>query len=176
VSDRNFARAAVPGGLSEVELGRLAEQQAQSPEIRAFGQRMVSDHSNANTQLTRLAGQAGIPLPNTPDAEGQSMREQLKKLHGPTFDLTYIRGQISDHQRAVQLFEYEIGAGQDEALKGFASQALPILMQHLAMAQNVNAQLTGAAGPETATPPTRVAARANPGRTTGGQATVGQTQ
>ena len=51
VADRNFARAAAAGGLAEVELGRLANKKGQSPEARQFGQRMMDDHSKANTQL-----------------------------------------------------------------------------------------------------------------------------
>ena len=79
VADRNFARAAASGGLAEVELGRLANQKGQSPEARQFGQRMVDDHSKANTELKELAAAANIPLPNAPDAEKQAMRERLDK-------------------------------------------------------------------------------------------------
>ena len=153
VPDRNFARAAAAGGLSEVELGQLAEHEGQSSAVREFGQRMVSDHSKANAQLKELAAAASIPLPNTPDAEHRMMREQLDQVHGAAFDRTYIRGQIIDHQQTAQLLEYEIGSGQDAQLKSFASQVLPIVMQHLEMAQSIDAHLTGAAAPEAAMPP-----------------------
>jgi putative membrane protein len=66
-------------------------------------------------------------------------------MQGGAFDRDYIRGQISAHQETVQLFEYEIGSGQDSQLKNFAAQTLPALMQHLEMAQNIDARLTGAA-------------------------------
>ena len=152
VSDRNFARAAAAGGLSEVELGQLAEHEGQSSAVREFGQRMVSDHSKANAQLKELAAAASIPLPNAPDEEHRIMREQLNQVHGAAFDRTYIRGQVTDHQQTVQLLEYEIGSGQDAQLKGFASQVLPIVMQHLQMAQSIDAHVTGAAAPEAAMP------------------------
>jgi putative membrane protein len=145
VADRNFARAAAAGGLAEVQLGQLANQKGQSPEARQFGQRMVDDHSKANTELKELAAAANIPLPNAPDAENQAMRERLDKVQGNAFDRDYIRGQITAHQETVQLFEYEIGSGQDLQLKIFASKALPGLMHHLEMAQNIDARLTGAA-------------------------------
>jgi len=77
--------------------------------------------------------------------DNQAMRERLDKLRGEAFDRDYIRGQISAHQETVQLFEYEIGSGQDAQLKNFAAQTLPVLMRHLEMAQNINARLTGAA-------------------------------
>ena len=73
------------------------------------------------------------------------MRERLGKLQENAFDRDYIRGQITAHQETVQLFEYEIGSGQDSQLKNFASQTLPVLMRHLEMAQQIETQLTGAA-------------------------------
>jgi len=145
VADRNFARAAAAGGLAEVELGRLADQKGKSPEARQFAQRMVDDHSKANGQLKEIAAAANIPLPKAPDSEDQAMRERLEKLQGNAFDRDYMRGQIAAHQETVQLFEYEIGSGQDAQLKIFASQTLPVLMRHLEMAQSIDSHLTGAA-------------------------------
>jgi putative membrane protein len=145
VADRNFARAAAAGGLAEVELGGLADHNGRSPEARQFGQRMVNDHSKANNQLKELAAAANIPLPNAPGPEDQAMRERLDKMQGYAFDRDYIRGQITAHQETVQLFEYELGSGQDSQMKNFAAQTLPVLMRHLEMSQNINAQLTGAA-------------------------------
>jgi putative membrane protein len=145
VVDRNFARAAAAGGLAEVELGRLADNKGKSPEAREFAQRMVDDHSKANSQLKEIAAAANIPLPDGPDAEDEAMRERLDKAQGNAFDRDYIRGQITAHQETAQLFEHEIGSGQDTRLKSFASQTLPVIMQHLEMAQRINARLAGAA-------------------------------
>jgi putative membrane protein len=145
VADRNFARAAAAGGLTEVELGRLADHNGHSSEARQFGQRMVNDHSKANNQLNQIAAAANIPLPNAPGPEDQAMRDHLDKLQGNAFDRDYIRGQITAHQETAELFEHEIGSGQDVQLKTFASQTLPIVMQHLEMAQKIDVQLTGAA-------------------------------
>jgi putative membrane protein len=94
-----------------------------------------------------LPPQQTFPLPNTPDAEDQAMRERLDKAQGDGFDRDYIRGQITAHQETVQLFEHEIGSGQDTRLKTFASQTLPVIMRHLEMAQSIEARLTGAAEP-----------------------------
>ena len=46
-----------------------------------------------------------------------------------------------DHQKAVQLLEYEIGSGQDVELKSFAAEILPIVLQHLRTAQDLQAEL-----------------------------------
>ena len=45
---QEFVREAADGGMAEVALGKMAVAQAQSPEVKQFGQRMVDDHSKAN--------------------------------------------------------------------------------------------------------------------------------
>jgi putative membrane protein len=62
-ADMNFMKEAATGGMAEVELGKLAQQNAQSNEVKQFGARMVEDHGNANNELTKLAGNKGITLP-----------------------------------------------------------------------------------------------------------------
>jgi len=148
-ADRTFAHEAAVGGMSEVDLGGLAEHEGQSAAVRAFGQHMVADHSKANNQLMQLAEVAGIPLPKEVDAEHRTLQEQLSQLHGAAFDHAFIRGQITDHQQTAQLLEYEIGSGQDSQVQAFARDMLPIVMQHLEMAQNIDAQLSGSSTPST---------------------------
>jgi putative membrane protein len=146
VSDRNFARAAAAGGLAEVEFGRLAQQKARSDAVKYFGQRMVEDHGKANDQLKGLAKEDGVPLPEKLDPEHMAIHDRLAGLSGAAFDQAYLQAQVADHQQTAQLFEYEIGAGQDGDLKSFASQTLPVVLKHLEMAQHIQADI--AAKPE----------------------------
>jgi Domain of unknown function (DUF4142) len=52
------------------------------------------------------------------------MLQYLEKPSGRDFDLAYIRGQVTEHQMAAQLFEWEIGSGQDSQLRAFAAQVV----------------------------------------------------
>jgi putative membrane protein len=52
---------------------------------------------------------------------------------------------VADHQKTAQLLEYEIGSGQDVELKSFASATLPVVLEHLRGAQEIQAELTGKA-------------------------------
>jgi putative membrane protein len=145
--DRLFVDQASIGGMAEVELGRLAERKAETAAVKAFAQRMIEDHTKANDQLMSLAKQANTPPAGSLDEEHQGVRANLEKLSGRPFDLAYIDGQIQDHQKTAQLLEWEIGSGQDPALKKFASEALPTVLQHLRLAQDLKTQLTGG-GPQ----------------------------
>jgi putative membrane protein len=144
-ADRVFVHAAAIGGMAEVEFGRLAEQKGQSDAVKEFGRRMVEDHGKANERLTSLAKEDGIAVPDDLDAEHQAMRDRLESLSGAEFDLAYLQGQVVDHQKTAQLLEYEIGSGQDIELKSFAAEILPLVLQHLRTAQDLQAELTGKA-------------------------------
>lgn len=139
--DRLFVEQASTGGMAEVELGKLAERKSQDPAVKGFAQRMIQDHTKANNQLISLAKQAGTPLGSSLDAEHEGVRATLEKLDGHQFDVAYVDGQVQDHQKTAQLLEWEIGSGQDMALKRFASETLPTVLQHLQMAQDLRAQL-----------------------------------
>jgi putative membrane protein len=143
--DRLFVRTAAIGGMAEVELGNLAEQKAQSDAVKDFARRMIEDHGKANERLNGLAKDDGIAVPRELDAEHKAMRARLESLNDAQFDLAYIQGQVVDHQKTVQLLEYEIGSGQDIELKSFAAEILPIVLQHLQKAQDIQAELTGSA-------------------------------
>ena len=61
--DTDFAVEAADGGMYEVELGKLAQSNAASADVKKFGQTMVDEHSKANEELKALATQKNITLP-----------------------------------------------------------------------------------------------------------------
>ena len=62
-ADMKFIHEAAMGGMAEVEIGRVAERNAQNPQVKQFGARMVKDHDAANAQLTAIATGKGATLP-----------------------------------------------------------------------------------------------------------------
>ena len=164
-NDRLFVYEATIGGSAEVQFGQLAEQKGRSQGVRDFGRQMVADHSKANQQLAQAAQAANIPRPREFDEEHKAMLRQLEQLSGAEFDLAYVQGQIGDHQETAQLFEWEIGVGQDPQLKGFASQTLPTVLRHLELARAVEYELTAtAAAPNSSGAPAPPASGLPPAR------------
>jgi putative membrane protein len=51
---RYFIIQASIGNLQEISISRVAAERAVGPEVKAFAQRMVADHSKAETQLMQL--------------------------------------------------------------------------------------------------------------------------
>lgn len=90
-ADRSFIDKAAQGGMAEVEPGQLAQQNAQSQEVKDFGKHMVDDHSKANDQLKQLASQQGVTLPTEISAKDMATKNRLSQLHGDAFDKAYMK-------------------------------------------------------------------------------------
>src|SRR5437879_52611 len=67
--DMSFVKDAAIGGLAEVELGKLAQQNGQDNQVKQFGARMEQDHGKANDELSKIATGKGMTLPQQLDAK-----------------------------------------------------------------------------------------------------------
>ena len=149
VHDQTFIKEAAAGGMAEVELGNLAEQKANSPEVKSFGKRMVDDHSKANDELKTLAQSKNVPLPTSLDATDQRLKDRLEKLSGPAFDRAYMQAMVRDHKKDVNEFRRESTSATDPDVKRFAAKTLPTLEDHLKLAQDTG-RAVGTSGTTTA--------------------------
>jgi putative membrane protein len=133
-SDRGFFHQAAVGGMSGVAAGQLAAGQGTDPKVRAFGQQMVTDHTQAGEQLKQLARSKGVNLPSSPDADGEKSLSDLKAKQGKDFDAAYVKQQLKDHRDTIALFE-KAARSKDPDIAAFAKQTLPTLRHHLEMAK-----------------------------------------
>lgn len=141
--DQSFVTQASQGGLAEIALGKVGETKGTEAAVKVFGQTMVVEHGNANTQLHELAAAKGVTLPDAPTPADQKATTQIAGLSSDAFNSRYAAKMIADHKKTIALFEQEARAGRDPELKAFATEHLAGLRHHLAMAE----QLPGAKSP-----------------------------
>ena len=115
----------------------MATERAESPYVRQFGQRMVTDHTKANDKLKSIAQDKNIEVPTEMSTQHQQIAERLSDSQSTSFDRAYIRQMVEDHEKAVKLFSKEAQQGQDAELKEFAAETLPTLQEHLNMAKQL---------------------------------------
>lgn len=135
--DSSFYKDAAEGGIAEVETGNLAQQKATNPRVKSFGAMMVKDHSAANQKLKTIAASKNIDLPTSSSMGQMASKTQLEALSGDTFDKSYIKGMIKDHQDDIAMFKKEATTGQDPDAKAFAAATLPTLQAHLKAIQSI---------------------------------------
>ncbi|GAA4250686.1 DUF4142 domain-containing protein [Dactylosporangium darangshiense] len=128
--DAAFVAAAGYGGSFEVAGGELARTRAESPDVREFGGRMVSDHTKAGARLAALVKPLGVSVPDRPNAAQQNIIMNWSRLDGRAFDCSYVPAEYLDHVGAVGLFANEAAHGDNADLVRFARETLPTLEDH----------------------------------------------
>lgn len=136
-ADKEFVSNAGMAGLAEVQMGNLALQNASHADVKAFAQRIVTDHTRANEELQQLTATKGLALPAQLDGEHKASLDHLTSLSGSAFDKAYMEHMVADHGKAVTLFETAANSAEDADIKAFASKTLPALREHATLAGQV---------------------------------------
>ena len=128
-TDKTFMKKAAKGGMKEVAMGKVAEQNAQSDDVKSFGKRMVTDHGKANDELKSIASKKGVELPS---------KEHSFKW---TSDKAYIDMMVKDHEKDLAEFKEEASSGSDPDVKKFADDTAKIVQEHLDLAKETQGKL-----------------------------------
>jgi putative membrane protein len=142
-ADSKFIEHVAQDGKAEIDLARLAQQKTQNPEVRALARRLAADHGESNQQLMQIAQRDGVQPPTGPDKSASKKRTKLEKLDGQAFDQAFVKEVVQDHEKDIKYFRKEQTSLQDPQLKSFAQQTLPVLQDHLQMAQQTQKAANG---------------------------------
>jgi putative membrane protein len=140
-ADEQFLKDAAAGGMMEVELGKIAADKAVNDQVKAFGKQMQEDHGKANDELKTLAANKGVQIPTALSGKHKRTVDRLSKLSNAEFDRQYMRTMIDDHKEDLKAFQREADKGKDPDVKQFASKYVPMIQNHLEMAQATGKQL-----------------------------------
>ena len=135
--DATFIKKATIGGMTEVELGKIAADKGQKQEVKDFGQRMVKDHGKANDDLKSVASKMNVEVPDKVNAKHQAVIDRFSKMSGDAFDAAYVKAMVKDHQKDIAEFEKAQGEVKNEDLKKFISDTVPVMKEHLEMAEKM---------------------------------------
>jgi putative membrane protein len=157
--DATFANKAAQGNMAEVALGKVATQNAQSDDVKKFGQRMVDDHTKAEQDLEGVASKNTINLPSDVSSAQKAEQQRLEKLHGAAFDHAYMAMMVKDHTKDIADFKKEANRpSANSDLKDYAKRTYPTLEDHLTNAKAVNNALPKSSGKKSAAKPTSTGA------------------
>lgn len=144
--DKNFVRDAGHANRAEIEMAELATTKAEDDEVVAFAKFMITEHTEAQNKLKDLADAKNIPMPDTLDAAHIAMKDKLSGLDGYKFDSAYISSQVSDHEKAENIFKSGADENDDEQLETYASETLKHIREHLKRAKELKEKINNKAG------------------------------
>ena len=137
---KGFVTAAATSDMYEVTAGKIALQRAQSPDVKAFAQKMVDAHTMTTQKLKSILASNNINVtpPAHVDNRRQGMLDDLRGAKAADFDHRYISQQIAAHKEADILFRGYAKDGDNAAIKDFAASTDKDIKMHLSMAQQLN--------------------------------------
>ena len=143
----SFAKMASCGNLTEIKMGKVAQESASSSDVKAFAVKMVKEHSKAQEELKEACKAAKTECPTELTKEGKEACAKCEKLKGEKdFDAAYISIQVECHEKALKLYEKAAKECESEELKAYAEKHIPAIKEHLAMARKIKGELATRTG------------------------------
>jgi putative membrane protein len=147
VNDAQIASIVVTANQVDIDAGKLAAAQATDPEVKKFGQQMVTDHTGVNKQAVDLATKLKVTPEDNPTSKslkagGDENLKNLKSLKGAEFDKAYIDHEITYHQSVLDALDKTLIPGAKNAeLKALLEKVRPAFVAHLEHAKHIQASL-----------------------------------
>jgi len=146
-ADEDFIVKVGHDDRAEIKFSELALDRSSNPAIQQFAQRMITDHTEINDRLKRLADYWSVLLPLTLDDRDKKAYDHLSNLSGADFDRAFINWQIRAHDKAIDLFKDRQGYSSVDDVTNFTSKTLPTLRDHLRMAKDLKNGTSSSSSP-----------------------------
>jgi len=139
--DKMFLMRASESNLAEIQQSELAVNKSSNPKVRAFAQKMISDHEMLEDNLKIFFEQDSVTPAATLNADHQAEYAKLKGLKGADFDNEYIRSMDMDHHMALAAFDTVIQNTEDSELKRVAVSGRKVVEEHTKMVDKMLAKI-----------------------------------
>ena len=134
---RDFLKNVAVIDKAEVMLGQLALQKSSNDKVKQFAQMMIDDHNAAQAEVTKLASDADVNLPDQLDAKSQAAYDRLNSLSGDAFDKAYMRAMVTGHMEAAKLFQRMANNGKNSDTRMWAASSVSLIRKHRDMARDI---------------------------------------
>ena len=146
-SDAQIAHIAYTAGDLDVKAGKVALEKSKTPDVRAFAENMVKDHTAVNDKALALVKKLGV-TPEDNDTSKSLLKEQgekqaeLAKLSGTAFDKAYVANEVAFHKAVIGSLEKTLIPSTENAeLKSLLQTGLKIFKGHEEHAEHIAASL-----------------------------------
>lgn len=147
LSDPQVAHVAVTANSIDIDMAKFAESRSHNASVRAFAQRMITDHTGVNEQASALAKKLGVtPADNAVSqslqADAKQARAKLDSLQGAAFDRAYMDREVAYHQAVLDAIDKVLIPTTENAdLKKLLTDVRPAIVSHLDHAKRVRGML-----------------------------------
>ena len=148
LAGREYSNAELAGfvhtyNTAEIEIGQMALTTATDPGVRAFAQRIITDHRALDAEVTKTSQELNVTPAIGGDIEDltedhqKGMAELNGKAKGREFDEAFLEHEIKMHKKALDEVEDSIGRNRNPELRPLLEKARAGLKSHLTTAEEL---------------------------------------
>jgi putative membrane protein len=147
VTDPQIASIVVTANQVDIDAGKLAAARSTNPEVKKFGQLMVTDHTGVNKSAVALVTRLKVKPEDNATSKalktgGDKNLANLKTLKGEAFDKAYVDQEVAYHQQVLDAVDKTlIPNAKNEELKALLVKVRPAFVAHLEHAKQIQASL-----------------------------------
>lgn len=131
--DTEFLKTANQGSVDEVDFAQFVMKKTSYPDVKAFAQRMIDDHTKLLDAMKPFDEEAGLTVPDHVDLETKAKEAKLELLSGKSFDKSYIKDMVEDHHKDLEAFRKEEATTGYPAFKAAVAKGEGVIKEHLDM-------------------------------------------
>jgi putative membrane protein len=139
--DKQFLAMAAQSDQNEIALSKLADDKATNPDVKAFAEKMVKEHTEMTDSMKPFAEQWSLTPPMGPDADHQKELDKLNGLSGKDFDKEYIDQMVTDHTKALSAFTKEAKDTKDVKFRAGVLKGKTAVAAHKNMAYSLKKKM-----------------------------------
>jgi putative membrane protein len=139
--DKKFLAMAAQSDQNEIALSKTAEDKATDPAVKAFAQKMVTEHTKMTESMKPFAEKWSLTAPMGLDDDHQKELNKLNGLSGHDFDKEYMDQMVTDHGKALDAFTKEAEDTKDVKFRAAVIKGKTAVAAHKNMAYDLKKKL-----------------------------------
>lgn len=133
---------------AEIASSKLALEQAQNAQVKAFAQDMIKAHTAMEQEGSKLGATLGVGTANTDKAEDKREDtaedlDELREARNAQFDKAYMKFQVEAHEKTLRMLQDQQEKAQNAELKAMITRAIPQVQAHLTRAEQLRKAVDG---------------------------------
>ena len=137
-ADRQFVLTAASSNMFEIGASQMAASHTSATDVISLAAMINQHHTMAMNELMAIMRARGMAIPQDMSPDKRHLMDTLGTNRGADFDRVFvIEAGVKAHAADITAFQQQMPVLADPDLRAWVARTLPLMQQHLAVAQNL---------------------------------------
>ena len=136
-----FTKSVAKTDLLEIALANLVLAQGETPAVKDFAKRMLTNHTAIQVIVAKVAADTQVELPTALDADDEATVARFAAMNGVALDKAYMAFLAEQHPKTLASYRWQYDNCKDAVVKAFIGGTMPIVGTQQRTAESLNAEV-----------------------------------